>query len=513
MFSLKKIIFLSAVLAFIFFSQNILFSVELKEKEKEKSFVLGLKLFKDGFYIPAIEVFSDFLIKDQKNTKNIIARFLLAESFRKTKQFDLAIKNFQLILADKNHSAKVFYIKSYIRLGEIHELQGNELKSSINYENAFVHFKSNKSKKFSYLSSLIEKKMLRASFARYGKNDCQSSIQNIKKLELISGWKDSLSGKDYIRYLFLRGDCALRSDNFKLSKFYFSKILLSKTSLYIQEQSKFRLAISLDELNEKEKAFAIYLQIVKQKKNSNFKGFIFSLWRLSEISEELMDWKKSIRYLKLLRKSIEKKGVVKDREFSQFYGLSKIRIREIKLFLSKIQERNLVVEKEKINFARKVRNRKKRIKEIEKKYQEQTRKRDEENVRRKKAFLEALVDYKNKIRRSEEQYLRKVEKRKKKIRALRLENVEKLETYKKKVRDLERAYLRKVKNREKNVRVLKLENIKKLEFYKKKVRQLEKEYLRKVKQRKEKVLFLKKKYKERVMEREKFIRSREPLFR
>ena len=149
MFSLKKIIFLSAVLAFIFFSQNILFSVELKEKEKEKSFVLGLKLFKDGFYIPAIEVFSDFLIKDQKNTKNIIARFLLAESFRKTKQFDLAIKNFQLILADKNHSAKVFYIKSYIRLGEIHELQGNELKSSINYENAFVHFKSNKSKKFS----------------------------------------------------------------------------------------------------------------------------------------------------------------------------------------------------------------------------------------------------------------------------------------------------------------------------------------------------------------------------
>ena len=92
MFLFKKIIFLYAVLGFTFFSIDNLFSLELKEKENNKSFVLGLKLFKDRLYIPAIQVFSDFLVKNRKNSNNIVARFLLAESLRKTRQFNLAKK-------------------------------------------------------------------------------------------------------------------------------------------------------------------------------------------------------------------------------------------------------------------------------------------------------------------------------------------------------------------------------------------------------------------------------------
>ena len=513
MFLFKKIIFLYAVLGFTFFSIDNLFSLELKEKENNKSFVLGLKLFKDRLYIPAIQVFSDFLVKNRKNSSNILARFLLAEALRKTKQFNLAKKNFQLILNDKNNAVKVLYLKSYIRLGEINELQGNKLKASTNYEEAFDHYNIIKSEDFLYLSSLIEKNLLRASFVRYGKDDCRKSVRNFKKLELIPNWKNSLSEKNYILYLFVRGDCALKSGDFKSSKLFFSEILSFKTSMDIQNQSKFRLALSLDELNEKNKSLKIYLQIANQKPPSNFEGFVFSLWRLSEISEERMDWNESLRYLKLLRESIEERGVEKDQKYSYFHGLSKVRIREIRLFLAKTKERNLEIGKEKVVFAKKVSKRKKRIKEIDKQYEKKIRKREEEILKRKKSFLEAIVIYKNKIRKSEEEYFRKVEKRNRKLRALRLENIKKLEVYKRKVRELEEEYLRKVKNREKSVRLLKLENVKKLESYKKKVRQLEKKYLREVRERKDKNLLLEKKYKEKKIEREKFIRSRKPLFR
>ena len=258
----------------------------------------------------------------------------------------------------------------------------------------------------------------------------------------------------------MKGDCALKLDNFEMSKLYFAKILKSKTSLDIREHTMYRLAISLHGLKETQKSFLIYLEIANQINVRNFEGFIFSLWRLSEISEERMKWKDSIKYLKLLRIRIEEKRVDKDGRFSDFYGLSQIRIKEIKNFLHLIKERKLQEKIEKVLFQKKVVVRKKKIREIESKHLKEIKKRDKEVLNKKKSFREALVNYKNKVRKLEEEYLRKVELRSKKIRALRLENIRKIKSYKKKVRELEREYFRKVKNREKDVSILKIENVK-----------------------------------------------------
>ncbi len=516
MIYLKSFLVFSVILIIFFSPISDLSALDFKVKEREKiekSFVLGLKLFKDELYIPATEVFSEFLINNKDNSKKILARFLLAESFRNIGKFELAKKNLQFVLAKKRKTSEVLYLKSYIRLGEIHDLQGNTLKASVNYENAFDYFNIIKSKDILYLSPLIKKNFLRASFARYAKEDCQRAIENFKKLEKYSDWKNSLLEKDYNKYLFVKGDCALKLDKFELSKLYFAKILKSKTSLDIREQTMFRLAISLDGLKETQKSFLIYLEIANQKKARNLEGFIFSLWRLSEISEERMSWKESIKYLKLLRIRIEKKRVEKDGRFSDFYVLSQIRIKEIKNFLHLIKERKLQVKIEKVFFQKKVEKRKKKIREIERKHLKDIKKRDREILNKENSFREALVNYKNKVRKLEEEYLRKVELRSKKIRALRLENIRKIKSYKNKVRELEREYFRKVKNREKDVHILKLENMKKLEAYKKKVRQLDQKYLRKVKEREEKIRLQEEEYRKKVIDRKKFIRSREPLFR
>ena len=103
--TLKRFSFMFALffLGVIFSSFSNVHSLEVNQKNKtENSFILGLKLFKDELYLPATNVFSEFLMKNRKSSKIIIARFLLAESFRKTKQYELAKKNFKLILSENN---------------------------------------------------------------------------------------------------------------------------------------------------------------------------------------------------------------------------------------------------------------------------------------------------------------------------------------------------------------------------------------------------------------------------
>ena len=550
--TLKRFSFMFALffLGVIFSSFSNVHSLEVNQKNKtENSFILGLKLFKDELYLPATNVFSEFLMKNRKSSKIIIARFLLAESFRKTKQYELAKKNFKLILSENNNRLENLFLKSYIRLGEILALQGENLKASLYFERAFIHFYRIKSESISKLLPLIKKNFLRASFLRYEEEDCERSIKNLRQLEKISGWKNSLKKNDYVSYLFVKGDCAFRSRDFELSKYYFSKILSIKTSVYIKDQSKFRLAISFDELNETKKSLEIYLQIVNQKKFNNLQGYLFSLWRLSEISEGKMKWNVSLKYLKLLRKSIEKHGVMEDEKFTEFYGLSKIRIHGIEKFLKQIEKRNLEIKKRRNNFERKTRERKNKIVEIQKKYLTETKQRNSEILKREEAYLRTLAEYRNEVRKLEQTYLRSVKQRKKKVRALKLENIRKLDSYKEKVRQLEAEYLRKVKQREKDVRTLKLQNIKKLDSYKKKVHQLEleylskvkkrekdvrdlkrenlkklesyenkvlkteQEYLLKIKERKSKIRLQEREYRSKVVEREKMIRSRKPLFR
>ncbi|MED5579585.1 MAG: hypothetical protein VX794_06090, partial [Nitrospinota bacterium] len=477
-----RIQFLIFLLCFCFSSLSNMYPLEARQEgELENSFIFGLKLFQDGLYLPAREAFLDFLKKNGSGRNAVIARFLLAESFRNTKQYDLAKKNFQLLLAGTTNRSEKIYLKSYIRLGEILELEGRVIKAAANYESAFANLIRMKSKKESYLSRLITKKFFWASIARYEKKDCKKSIENLVQLEKISDWKDSVQEESYAYYLFVRGDCALRANNFKLSRNYFSKILSLKTSASFRDQSKFYLAVSFDKSRETERSLVLYLQIVNQKKITNLDVFLLSLWRLSEISEEGLKWNNSLRYLKLFRKTIEIRKLVEDEKFSEFYGLSEVRIKGIKNFLEQVKQRNLEIKTHDNVYKRKVIDRKKKIEKIDKKYLEEVKKRGEKVQKRKQAYRKALINYKKKVRKLEEEYLEKVKERKKKVRALKVENTKKLDSYKKKIRRLEEEYLEKVKERKKKVRALKVENTKKLDSYKKKIRKLEEEYLEKVK--------------------------------